>query len=223
VITLGIDGALGGFSAAVVRDGTVLAQRQLDGHVALEHGLEAISGAMTDAGASRDLLGRIAVSVGPGGFTGLRIAITFAKALAQAWQLPLAGISSFDVLEHGLDAAEALTVVSGRPGVVSLRFRSGERHARASGLAGDAIAAVLSGCRPHSIPVIGASEDVLGALAEAGWTVTPMAPLESPPAVAVALAGERVRAAASAHDVRADYGEAAAARVPSFRPAPRDR
>ncbi|HEY5348695.1 MAG TPA: hypothetical protein VIJ64_03150, partial [Candidatus Lustribacter sp.] len=132
-------------------------------------------------------------------------------------------VSSFDVLESGRRLERVLTVVVGRSGVISARYRDALGEVRASGPTAAALAEVLASCPPETLPVIGAPEDVLRALAEARWTVTSLAPLVTPPAAAVALAGASTRPAARAHDVLADYGEAPAARVPSFRPAPRTR
>lgn len=51
-------------------------------------------------GWKKEELTHIAVSTGPGSFTGLRVGISFARGLAQAADLPLIGITTFDILAH---------------------------------------------------------------------------------------------------------------------------
>lgn len=223
MIVLGLEGALGGFSAAIARDGEIVAARALDGNVALEAGLGEVAQLLRDARVEPAQLDRLAVGVGPGGFTGLRITISYAKSLAQAWDRPLVAISSFDGLEFGQSLPRLLTIVVGRAGVISARYRAPGASARASGRTDEVLREVLLGIPPGELPVIGAPEDVLCVLAEGGWTVSARAPLVTPPAAAVALLGVSAPAATSAHAVRADYGELPAAKVPRFDSTPRPR
>lgn len=222
MIVLGLEGALGGFSAAVVRDGQVLAAQERQGNVALEEGLGTVRNALDAARIDRSDLSRIATGVGPGGFTGLRITLTYAKALAQAWSLPLVPVSSFDAIAFGQHAEPMLCVVEGRRGIISARYRGPGGERRASGPVAETLASILPPPGPEPLAVAGGAEDVFAFLAEAGFIVERRPSLVTPPAVAVALASESLRAAESAHAVRADYGEAPAAKVPAFRnrPAP---
>lgn len=208
---LGIDGALGSFSAAVLHDGRPPAAAAIPGGSALEGGLALIARIMEESATGPGELDRIAVGIGPGGFTGVRIAISYAKSLAQGWQLPLTGVGSFDAIEEGLEyRGPLLCVVRGRTGVVSARLRDGEALLRASGYVG----AVLDQLPlPARLSLAGDAEDVLAGLGERGIIVERLHRVPDPPALAVATAALRLAPAQSFHAVRADYGELPAAQI----------
>ncbi len=62
----------------------------------------------------------VAVDIGPGLFTGLRVGVATAKAIAQALRVPMIGLSSLDLLAFALHHTDGLiaTVVDARRGEV---------------------------------------------------------------------------------------------------------
>jgi len=53
-------------------------------------------------------VGAIAVAIGPGSFSGLRVGLSLAKGFVLAEQIPLIGVSTLDVTTHGWDAGGTL-------------------------------------------------------------------------------------------------------------------
>jgi len=209
---LSFDGALGEFELTLLDGERSLATRSVGAKRALEAGLRALAEILDEAKLAPQALDRLAVGLGPGGFTGLRIALAYAKALAFAWQLPLVGISSFDTLSFGETGSPQLAVVAGRPGVISARLRSASSEARASGPIAEVLAELLPTPLPGVLAVVGAPEGVLAALAERGQSVNPN-PSPTHPSLAIAHLARIAQPAASPHALVADYGEAPAAKI----------
>ena len=212
---LALDAALGGFSTAVSRGSDIAATRWEPGHVALERGLTLVDEVLSAVQLEPEQIERLAVGIGPGGFTGLRIAIAYAKSLAAVWHRPLVPIDSFDLLEYGSNLADVLTVVVGRPGVISARYRSPSATRRASGWIADVLDRVLP-AEGTPLAVVGAPKDVLDALAERAIIVRALEPAVTPAAAAAALAAGFRTPPKSLHEVRADYGELPAVKPPRF-------
>ena len=60
---------------------------------------------LVDAGYQRSDLGAVAVSKGPGSYTGLRIGVSTAKGLAFGLEIPIVGVATFDALAWANRAA----------------------------------------------------------------------------------------------------------------------
>jgi tRNA threonylcarbamoyl adenosine modification protein YeaZ len=210
---LGIDGALGGFSAALL-DGADVTEAGSDRPDALEAGLGRIAGVLAARGIGLRDLDRLAVGIGPGSFTGVRIAVSYAKALSLAAGIPLTGISSYDVLTPDDAPATVLTVVHGRPGVISARLRTDGGSREAAGPVADVLATLLAGFRSGELAIAGNTEDVYSAIAERGIVVRALIHRAESPARAVARLALTAEPSSSPHAVAPDYGELPAAKVP---------
>jgi len=209
---LGLDGALGGFSAALI-DGDEVTEAASDRPDALEAGLGRIAGVLAARGLTLGDLDRLAVGIGPGSFTGVGIAVSYAKAIALARALPLVAVSSYDVLTPDDAPPAVLTVVHGRPGVVSARLRTPAGVATASGPTAAVLDELLAAFGGGEIAVAGNTEDVSSAIAERGIVVRAIPGRAESPARAIARIARTAAPSASPHAVGPDYGELPAAVV----------
>ncbi len=99
MIWLGIDTANTPLSVALVKDGEIIVEENTG--LAINHSLRAMPAVeelMKKAGIVPAQIDAIAVSEGPGSYTGVRIGVTIAKTLAWTLDKPLVGISSLKVL-----------------------------------------------------------------------------------------------------------------------------
>ena len=99
MIVLALDTALAACQVAVWEDGRVLAatsQPMTRGHQ--ERLAPMAAETMAQAQLGFDRLDRIAVTVGPGSFTGLRVGLAFAKGLALALDRPCIGVGTLEAL-----------------------------------------------------------------------------------------------------------------------------
>ena len=211
MLTLAFDTATAVATSALVDDGEVLGERVSRAQTLLED----VDALLRQGGANARDLDALAVGIGPGSFTGVRIAISYAKALALGWNVPLCGVSTFDALECGIDAAgrPLLTVVRGREGVISVRLRTGSAERRTSGYIRDVLETLQPALPPALVLTGNGAEDVRAPLGERGTEVTILPHAIEPAALAVAMLAAQREPAKSLHEVRADYGELPAVTV----------
>jgi tRNA threonylcarbamoyladenosine biosynthesis protein TsaB len=121
---LGFDTSTAASSAAVLRgDGELFQvlpppQRLSERPAHATELLPAIGTVMQEADVGFSDLGAIAVGLGPGTFTGLRIGVATARALAKANDLPLRGVSSLAALAAGIDGPVRLPLIDAKRGEV---------------------------------------------------------------------------------------------------------
>ncbi len=86
---------------------------------------------LAQAGVSADALVALAVCIGPGSFTGLRIGVALAKGMASARSLPLVGVTSLDILAVGQPPTQnrLVTVLqAGRGRIIAAGYTSRAGH-----------------------------------------------------------------------------------------------
>lgn len=96
---LALDTATPRVTVALHTGTDVVAER--DGDRPLQHGEQlapTIEGVLADAGVGRGELTAIAVGIGPGPFTGLRVGLVTARTLGHVLDIPVYGVCTLDVL-----------------------------------------------------------------------------------------------------------------------------
>ena len=128
MLVLAIDTSTSACSAALWRDGAILAHGLRDmARGQSEALIPMVAEVMAEAGLGFEALDLLAVTVGPGAFTGLRIGLAAARGLALASGLPLAGVSTSLAVAAGVPLAERV----GRVIVVAVDSRRDEAWVQA--------------------------------------------------------------------------------------------
>ena len=124
MLMLAFDTATDVATSALVDDGEVLAERTSRAQTLLED----IDALLRQGGAHPRELGGLAVGIGPGSFTGVRIGLAAARGLALSLGVTGAGVSTLAALEAGAPGAvpvidarrrEVFTLVDGEPAVLA--------------------------------------------------------------------------------------------------------
>ncbi|HEX2908079.1 MAG TPA: tRNA (adenosine(37)-N6)-threonylcarbamoyltransferase complex dimerization subunit type 1 TsaB [Phototrophicaceae bacterium] len=98
-------------------------------HTANNHTIElapAIQAILKHCGVTFNDLNALAVSTGPGSYSGLRVGVSLAKGLAAAQQLPLVGVSTLDTLAAGQPYYQGCLLVvlqAGRGRIIVARYQ----------------------------------------------------------------------------------------------------
>ena len=131
---LGFDTSTAASTAAVLRaDGELFESAPPSARLAERpaHAAEllpAVGDVMERADVAFGDLEAIAVGLGPGTFTGLRIGIATARALAKANELSLRGVSSLAALAAGMDGPSRLALIDAKRGEVYAALFEGDEQ-----------------------------------------------------------------------------------------------
>ncbi len=151
VIILGIESATAQVGCAIGgAEGVLASFHSAKGRRHAETLVPAIEFLCASTGIALREVGVVAVDIGPGLFTGLRVGVATAKAMASALRVPAIGLSSLDLLAHQVRHSPRLivAVIDARRGEV---FSAAYRH-------------VPGGIQRLSEPKVGTAEDLANEL-----------------------------------------------------------
>ena len=126
---LAVDSALGPCSAALWQDGRVVAEAAAESAEPDAVLVPMVAAVMAQANIAYAALDAIAVTIGPGSFTGLRVGVAAARGLSLAAGVPAIGITTFEALAAALDPAD----IRGRDILIAIAAGRGDVYAQAFG------------------------------------------------------------------------------------------
>ena len=158
--------------------------------------LPAIVRVMEEADVGFGDLDAIAVGVGPGTFTGLRIGVATARTLAKANDLPVRAVSSLAALAAGMDGEVRLPLIDAKRNEVYAALFEGEEERWPPSALG--VEALLERLRDAAITPLAAGDGSLRFRDELEAAGVAVAPADSP--LHVVSAGHLCRRALAAPD-----------------------
>lgn len=156
-----------------------------------------VNDVLREAGVAAGDLDVIAVTTGPGSFTGARLGVAFARGLALASGARAVGVTVFEVLARAVPEGIAVVALDGRRGDIFLqRFDEGvAAFAPVAVPVGEAWR-VMEGL--ERMTLFGSGRDAVLAHAPSAMQTVPDAPMHVDAAVVARIGAERVEAGVSA-------------------------
>ncbi len=108
---LGIETATRAASVAVIFDGKVVAETLRESPQSFSETLMPQVEEVIKISGAFENLNAVAVSIGPGSFTGLRIGLATAKALAYAWGIKIIGVPTLQAMAYNFPASKVLPLI----------------------------------------------------------------------------------------------------------------
>jgi tRNA threonylcarbamoyladenosine biosynthesis protein TsaB len=196
MLTLALDTATGVCTVGLVQDGHVLAEYDISVGLTHSEGLmPQLDQMFARTGIKKEKVNRIAVSIGPGSFTGLRIGLAAAEAMAYAWQCGICGVNTLQAMAYnipvdGVVLAPVLDAQKGNYYAAFYEWVSGElREVQPVEMAdAETLLRQLQACGKSSL-LLGECEKLLKLELPAGVSVAPEQ-VRLPKASSLALAAE---------------------------------